>query len=104
MYTTPEQWYDACVDKQKSGQIDEAMTMLRELVEKFPDYALAYAALWAYYTKKEQYDDAMEQCKKYCEKVPDDPFGFSVLSSLSIRIGRRQEAEDALMRSRMNND
>jgi len=100
MYTTCEQWYDACVDKQKFGQIDEAIAMLRELVDKYPDYALAYAALGAYYTKKEQYDDAMEFCKKYCEKAPDDPFGYSVLSSLSIRIGRRQEAEEALMRSR----
>jgi len=100
MYTTPELWYDACVEKQKSGQIDEAIAMLGELVDKFPDYALAYAALGAYYTKKEQYDDAMEFCKKYCEKEPNDPFGYSVLSSLSIRIGRRQEAEDALARSR----
>ena len=99
MYTTCEQWYDACVDKQKSGQIDEAIVMLLELVEKHPDYALAYAALGAYYTKKEQFDDAMEFCKTYCEKAPDDPFGFSVLSSLSIRIGRRQEPEEALMRS-----
>ncbi len=99
MYTTPEQWYDACVEKQKSGQIDEAITMLRELVEKFPEYALAYAALGAYYTKKEQYDEAMEFCKKYCEAAPDDPFGYSILSSLSIRIGRRQDAEEALMKS-----
>ena len=99
MYTTCEQWYDACVAKQKSGQIDEAIAMLRELIEKYPDYALAYAALGAYYTKKEQYDEAMAFCKTYCEKAPDDPFGFSVLSSLSIRIGRRQEAEEALMRA-----
>ena len=99
MYTTPEQWYDVCVEKQKSGQIDEAIAMLRELVETYPDYALVYAALGAYFTKKEQYDDAMEFCKKYCEKAPNDPFGYSILSSLSIRIGRRQEAEEALMRS-----
>ena len=100
MYTTPEPWYDVCVEKQKSGQIDEAIMMLRELVEKFPDYALAYAALGAYYTKKEQYEEAMAFCKKYCEKVPNDPFGYSVLSSLSIRAGRRQDAEEALARSR----
>jgi len=100
MYTTPEQWYDVCVEKQKAGQIDEAIVMLREIVEKFPDYALAYAALGAYYTKKELYDDAMECCKQYCEKEPADPFGYSILSSLSIRIGRRQDAEDALLRSR----
>jgi len=99
MYTTPELWYDACVNKQKAGQIDEAIVMLCELIEQFPDYALAYAALGAYYTKKELYDDAMEFCKKYCEKAPNDPFGYSVLSSLSIRIGRRQDAEEALMRS-----
>ena len=99
MYTTPVQWYDACVDKQKSGQIDEAIVMLHELIEKFPDYVLAYAALGAYYTKKEQYGDAMEFCKKYCEKAPNDPFGYSILSSLSIRIGRRQDAEEALMQS-----
>ncbi|MCL2305794.1 MAG: tetratricopeptide repeat protein [Planctomycetaceae bacterium] len=99
MFTNPEQWYDACVEKQKTGQIDEAIAMLRELVEKFPDYALAYAALGAYYTKKELYDDAVEFCKKYCEKAPDDPFGYSILSSLSIRVGRRQDAEEALMRS-----
>ena len=102
MYTTPEPWYDACVEKQKTGQIDDAIAMLCELAEQFPDYALAYAALGAYYTKKEEYDDAMACCKKYCEKVPDDPFGYSILSSLSIRIGRRQDAEKALMQSKMS--
>ena len=100
MYTTPEEWYDACVAMQKEGQRDEAITMLHQLVEKYPDYALAYAALGAYCSQKEQFDDAMEFCKKYCELEPNDPFGYAILSSLSIRIGRRQEAEDALMRSR----
>lgn len=99
MYTTPEEWYDACVAKQKSGNIDEAISMLLELLEKYPQYALAHAALGVYYTRKEQYEQAVEHSKKYCELVPEDPFGFSVLSSLAIRIGRKQDAEEALMKA-----
>jgi len=100
MYTTPEEWYDACVEMQKDGQLDEAIAALHQLVEKYPDYALAYAALGAYYSQKEQFDDSMTHCRKYCQLEPNDPFGYAILSSLAIRGGLRQEAEDALMRSR----
>ena len=100
MYTTPEEWYDAAVAKKKEGQLDNAITMLGELLEKHPSYALAHAALGAYYTQKELFDLAVNNCKKYCELEPEDPFGYTILSSLCIKLGRRQDAEDALMKSR----
>ncbi len=100
MYETPEDWYDACIACKKSGNIDEAIGMLKELVEKYPQYALAYAALGAYYAQKNQVEEAIEYSKKYCEWAPDDPFGFSILSSLCIKLGRREEAEEALFQAR----
>ena len=100
MYTTPDEWYDAAVAKKKEGQLNDAVSMLNELLAKHPGYALAYAALGAYYTQKELFDLAVDNCQKYCELEPQDPFGYTILSSLCIKLGRRQEAEEALMKSR----
>lgn len=100
MYETREQWYDACVAKKKSGDLDGAISMLNELLEKFPDYALAHAALGVYYSAKDMFDESVRHSKMYCECEPEDPFGFSVLSSLCIKLGRREEAEEALFKAR----
>lgn len=100
MFDTQEEWYDACVEKQKSGDLDGAITMLNELLEKYPENALAHAALGVYYSRKGLIDESIEHCKKYCQFEPEDSFGYSILSSMCIKLGRREEAEDALFKAR----
>lgn len=100
MFSTPEEWYDACVLCKQGGDTQNAITMLHHLLETFPDYPLAYAALSAYYAQIGDLFRAIEHGRKYCELTPNDPFGFSILSLLYIKQGLRTEAEEALMSAR----
>ena len=88
--------YDACIELQRAGKINESIEGLRKMTADFPDFALAYNALAAFYKKANNVDAAIENMKRYCALEPNDPFGFSVLSAYCIGAGRRTEAEDAL--------
>jgi tetratricopeptide (TPR) repeat protein len=94
------QWYDACIAQQRSGDREGAIDDLKELIEAYPDYALAYAALSAFHGQMDQYDDAIAYGEKYVELEPEDPFGFTTLSSLYQKAGNLPKAEEALMKSR----
>ena len=75
------------------------MEMLHKITQDFPDFALAYNALAAFYKKANNMDAAIENMEKYCSLEPNDAFGFSVLSAFCIGAGRRSQAEEALYRS-----
>ncbi len=60
-------------------------------------FGLAYTALSAMYNRDGKVDQAVEYAKQYTVCVPEDPFGYTILSSLCIKAGRREEAEEALM-------
>ena len=91
--------YDACIALQRTGEVARAMEMLRQITVDFPEFALAYNALAAFYKKANDIDAAIDNMQKYCALEPDDPFGFSVLSAYCIIAGRRTEAEEALGRA-----
>lgn len=97
--TTPMERYDACTKRFRDGQMTEAIDELQKLTEEFPDFALAYNALGAYYKKNEDFDRAIQCAEKYCELEPEDSFGYSILSSYCIASGEKEKAEDALMRA-----
>ena len=88
--------YDACINMQRVGHGAQAMELLRKMTVDFPDFALAYNALAAFYKKENNIDAAIENMEKYCELEPNDPFGFSVLSAYCIAADRREQAEKAL--------
>ena len=91
--------YDACIEVQRAGNIAEYAEMLRKITVDFPDFALAYNALAAFYKKENDLDAAIENMEKYCALEPNDPFGFSILSAYNIGAGRRAQAEEALARA-----
>lgn len=97
--TKPIERYDACTELFRSGQVTEAVDELRKLTEEFPDFALAYNALGAYYKKNEDFAPAIQCAEKYCELEPEDSFGYSILSSYCIAAGEKEKAEDALMQA-----
>ncbi|MDR1385533.1 MAG: tetratricopeptide repeat protein [Planctomycetaceae bacterium] len=92
--------YDEAIAEYKSGNINAAVELLRQLLAKFPNYSLAHNALSVMYNRIGKSDQAIEHAKRVCEIEPDDTFGYTVLSSLCIKKGRREEAEDALMQAR----
>ena len=91
--------YDACVELHRSGEIEQSMEKMRKIILDFPDFALAYNALAAFYKKADNLVAAIENMEKYCSLEPDDPFGFSVLSAYCVAAERRDQAEEALRRA-----
>ena len=88
--------YDACIELHRTGAASQSVEMLRSITVDFPDFALAYNALAAFYKKENNIEAAIENMEKYCSLEPTDPFGFSVLSAYCIAAGRRAQAEEAL--------
>lgn len=94
--STPLERYDACIELQRSGDPAAAVEGLRKITEEFPDFALAYNALGAFYKKQGDLETAIACAEKYTELEPDDAFGFTILSSFCVEAGQREKAEDAL--------
>lgn len=97
MSTAIEQ-YDACMKLHREDKVAEAMDGLEKLILEYPDFALSYNALAAFYKKGDQLDKAIEYAEKYCELEPEDAFGYTILSSFCIAAGMKEKAEDALMK------
>ena len=91
--------YDEAIAKHHSGDTDAAIEMLRQLLAQNPNYSLAHNALGVLYSRQEKIDQAIEHAKRVCEIDPEDTFGYTILSTLCLKNGRREEAEEALMKA-----
>ena len=99
MNETKEARYDQAMLLRDAGKFAEALAEIEKLTADFPDYPLARLALAVLYEKNNQTELAMQAAKKACELDPENPFYYTATSALAIRSGRRQEAEDALMKA-----
>ncbi len=93
---TADQRYDAAIELQQQGKLDEAIAALTALIADEPGFMLGYAALSVFHSKSGRHDEAVAEAKKVCELDPDDPFSFMALSLVCQRAGRLPEAEQAL--------
>jgi tetratricopeptide (TPR) repeat protein len=91
-----DQKYDAAIELQQQGKLDEAIGKLEEVIEQDPAYALAHAGLGKFYSDLERYEEAIQHAQKVCELEPDDPFSFTALSIVCQKAGRMAEAEEAM--------
>ncbi|MGA2031355.1 MAG: scaffolding protein [Thermoguttaceae bacterium] len=93
---TVDELYDEAVALQQAGELPEAVSKLEELAAAHADYALAHAALSAFYGKLGRHEEAVQQAQRVCQLEPDDPFNFMALSLACQRAGKIPEAEQAL--------
>ena len=96
---TREDWYDECVALQQDGELAQAVSELKRLVEAHPDYGLARLALAVFAQQKGDEELALESMQKACELEQDDPFYFTAFSALAIKCGSRELAEEALWKA-----
>lgn len=89
--------YDAAIMQEVNGDRAGAIEALRKMAAENAGFALTYTALSAMYNRDGKIAEAVEYAKRYTECEPEDPFGYTILSSLCIKAGRREEAEEALM-------
>lgn len=81
---------------QKMGRRSDAMDVLNQIVQMFPDSADAYAARAAFETKCLQYELALYDWNEAIRLRPDNE-GFVISKvDLLIRLKRKKEAREAL--------
>ncbi len=97
---TNEEMYDAAIELQQAGKLEDAVGKLQELAEQDDGYGLAHAALSKFYSDLGRHDEAVEQARKVCELEPEDPFSFVAMSMICQKADRIPEAEQALMEAR----
>jgi len=97
---TNVEMYDAAIQLQQEGHLEEAVGKLEDLLAQDAAYALAHAALSVFYGRREEHDKAVEHARKVCELEPDDPFSFMAMSLICQKAGQLPEAEQALWQAR----
>jgi Flp pilus assembly protein TadD len=88
--------YDEAINLQQAGKLDESVKRLEELAQAHPDFALAHAALSAFYSKQSRHGEAVEQAQLVCDLDADDPFSYMAKSLVCQRAGMIREAEEAM--------
>jgi len=94
--STPDNLYDEAIELQQEGKLEEAVSRLETLAQSHPDFALAHAALSAFYSKQGRHGEAVAQAQLVCELDADDPFSYMAKSLVCQRAGMIREAEDAM--------
>lgn len=97
--STPSSLYDEAVKIYESGDVEQAVEKLKEVLAADENYVLAHSASAVYYQKLGKFDEAIEHAKKVTELEPDDNFSYLQLSVICQRCGRIAEAEDALAKA-----
>jgi tetratricopeptide (TPR) repeat protein len=93
--SSPETLYDEAIELQQAGKLEEAVARLENLAKSQPEFALAHAALSAFYSKQGRHGEAVEQALLVCELDPEDPFSYMAKSLVCQRAGMIREAEEA---------
>ena len=101
MSETKEVRYDTAIELRQKGNLNAAMEALEQLCVDFPDYALPHATLSMMYCRDGNFEKSLHHAAIVCELEPEDPFSFVAMSSLAIRSGDREMAEEALGKARM---
>jgi predicted Zn-dependent protease len=94
--SSPDSLYDEAIELQQTGNVDEAVKRLEALAQSQPEFALAHAALSAFYSKQGRHGEAVEQAMLVCDLDPDDPFSYMAKSLVCQRAGMIREAEEAM--------
>lgn len=92
---TTHEMYDQAVAKKNEGDLEGAVSLLKEVVSIDPNHSDSHSALAVYLQRLGKFDEAIEHAKKVCELAPNDSFSFTQLSVIYVKCGKIQEAEDA---------
>ncbi|QDT31239.1 lipoprotein NlpI [Thalassoglobus polymorphus] len=92
---TTHEIYDQAVELKNQGDLEGAVSKLKEVLEIDPNHSDTHSALAVYLQRMGQFDSAIEHAKKVCEISPNDSFSYTQLSVIYVKCGKIQEAEDA---------
>ncbi|MBC5786208.1 tetratricopeptide repeat protein [Ramlibacter sp. USB13] len=89
----PDLLYDQAMVAEKMGRFDDMERLLRQLMEKKPDYHHAYNALgYSLAERGVRLPEAKQLVQKALEFAPGDPFISDSLAWVEFRMGNKAEA------------
>jgi tetratricopeptide (TPR) repeat protein len=89
----PDLLYDQAMLAEKMGNFADMEKLLRQLIEKKPDYHHAYNALgFSLAERKQRLPEARQLIQKALEFAPGDPFISDSLAWVEFRMGNKAEA------------
>nr|WP_255576218.1 tetratricopeptide repeat protein [Comamonas sp. Y33R10-2] len=89
--------YDTALLAEKVGQFDEMERLLRDIIERKPDFKHAYNALgYSYADRNIKLDEAQALIQKALDMEPGDPFITDSLAWVYFRRGNLAQAEKLL--------
>lgn len=93
----PDIAYERAMVAEKAGRLDEMERLLRELIERAPDYGHAYNALgYSLADRKQNLVEARELIRRALQLLPGDPFIQDSLGWVEFRLGNLAEARRLL--------
>ena len=100
--------YNAAEKLKDQGKVEEAATMLQEILADEETHVLSHLTLARICTQLGRHEDAVKHAERACELEPNESMNFTVLSVTYQRAwaGTQDQryitmAEDAMARSRM---
>ncbi len=97
---TADELYDEAHALKEQGDLEGAVTKLREILAIDDSHLLTHAALAVHLQRLGELEESIKHAIRVTEIDPADPFSFTQLSVIYQRCGRIQEAEDAMAKSR----
>lgn len=99
--------YNTAEKLKDEGKLDEAATLLAEILSEDPNHVLTHLTLGRIYTVQGKFEQAIAHGQQACQLEPKEPFNFTALSVTFQRCfaGTQnhkyiQLAEDAMAESR----
>ncbi|MBI3315662.1 MAG: tetratricopeptide repeat protein [Candidatus Omnitrophica bacterium] len=86
--------YEKAVDLYGHGKPDEAIAVLKSVLEKDPEFYDAYEALGMICYKSGRFDDAIAWTQRLAEKRPDYAMAHTNLSIFYMKKGMKEKAEE----------
>ena len=83
----------------QKGRFDEALDVVKRILEVKPDHAKAHGSLGTLYAIKGQNEPALEHWRAVARYDPDDPYGESMLGWQAYLGGKPEEALEAYRRA-----
>ncbi|MCA9086615.1 MAG: hypothetical protein KDA81_21305 [Planctomycetaceae bacterium] len=95
----PDKMYDQANQLKEAGDLEGAVSKLKEILEISPDHLHTNMALGVYLQKLGKLEEAIHHAVRVTELQPEDAFSFTQLSVIYQRCGRIPEAEDAMAKA-----
>ena len=91
-----EELYDQALTLFAQNQLEEAVSIFLDIIQKHPDYIEGHMGLAHSYERMQNYDGAIEAVKNAIDLNPNDSLAYSSLSMFYQRKGMIPEAEEAM--------